>query len=89
MVEALSSSDGMDAVLDLTDLSFVDSSGLSYLVKAKHALGQQGKEVRVVVAGGSVMRAIELTGLTDVLHVVQPTRRDGGVIRIVGGAADS
>jgi anti-sigma B factor antagonist len=71
IVEALSSRDRTLVVFDLTNLSFLDSTGLSHLVKATWALREEGKNVQVVGARGSVLKVIELTGLSEELRIVR------------------
>lgn len=58
-----------EIVLDLSELEFVDSSGLRSMVLAR---GPQG-EGRVVLRSpsSSVMRLLDITGLTDVF-VIEP-----------------
>ena len=58
-----------EIVLDLSELEFVDSSGLRSMVLAR---GPQG-EGRVVLRSpsASVMRLLDITGLTDVF-VIEP-----------------
>jgi anti-anti-sigma factor len=68
-VEPISASRGSDVVFDLTDLTFIDSSGLLALLDAKTALNRNGMEVWVVGAHGSVLRVIEVTGLSEVLNL--------------------
>jgi len=58
-------------VADLSAITFVDSSGISALVRAQSELARRGLELRVVAAaGGPVFRVLELMSLTDVLTVV-------------------
>jgi anti-anti-sigma factor len=78
IVEALSSSDCPQVVFDVTNLSFVDSTGLSYLVKATWVLREEGKDVQLEGARGSVLKVIELTGLADELNMVPPSRGSSG-----------
>ena len=58
-------------IVDLTDVEFLASAGLSVLVAARDAAGA---EVRfVVVAHGAVtVRPLQLTGLTEIIDV-RPT----------------
>ena len=52
-----------DAVLDLTDVNFMDSMGLGVVLKAVNRFSRQGKQLHLVVpAGGNVSRLFELTG---------------------------
>lgn len=60
-------------VLDLTDVVFVDSTGLSSLVRAMKTLQRGGRRLALVVAPGIVARALEVTGLERTLEV-HPSR---------------
>jgi anti-sigma B factor antagonist len=51
--------------LDLTDLAFMDSSGLAVLVRIANQFGP----LRVVGARPLVRRVIEVTGLTEILQL--------------------
>ncbi|MFB9688659.1 STAS domain-containing protein [Amycolatopsis plumensis] len=62
-------------VIDLTAVTFLDSSGLSVLAKA-HATGGQRTTVRVATISDSLAhRAITLTGMDQLLPVF-PSRTD-------------
>lgn len=55
-------------VLDLTDVSFLGSHGLSALLKATEQAQRRREPLRIVVdANRPVIRPIEITGLDDVL----------------------
>ena len=57
-----------EIVLDLRDLTFIDSSALSALVEVRHAVASEGKLFRVRASeDGPVRTAVELTGLGDLL----------------------
>ena len=56
-------------VLDLTDVSFLDSAGLSLLVREHSRCRDHGVPLRVVAATDVVMRPIELTGLDRLLEI--------------------
>jgi anti-anti-sigma factor len=56
--------DGGDLILDLTTVSFIDSSALGALVHAEQRLGRQGRGMAVVAPRGSA--AAELIELTHV-----------------------
>jgi anti-sigma B factor antagonist len=58
-------------VVDLTKVSFLDSSGLNTLVQARRALDTRQVTMRVVVpADGGLRRVFEITRLTEALTVV-------------------
>ena len=59
-------------VIDLRDVTFLDSSGLRVLLAA-HVAGQDGSPpLDVVRARPGVHRVLELTGLDGVFHWVEP-----------------
>jgi anti-sigma B factor antagonist len=65
--------DGAHVVLDLRGLEFMDSSGVRVLVAA-HATAQDGAgrfSVVPAAAGGPVQRVIEISGLEDILDLVE------------------
>jgi anti-sigma B factor antagonist len=53
-----------DVVLDLTDTSFLDSSGLRALIGAQQLFGDDGGNVRLSHPSEPVMRLLEITGLS-------------------------
>jgi anti-anti-sigma factor len=58
-------------VLDLSEVSFLGSSGLAVLVEAREKAQPMGRELRLVCASRIVLRALEATGLRE-LFVVHP-----------------
>ena len=56
-----------DATLDLSDLTFLDSSGMSVLLGAHRRFEAEGRTLRLVGMSSSVRRAVHLAGLEDVL----------------------
>ncbi len=56
-------------VVDLSEVGFVDSSGLGVLIGAHNELQQLGGDIRVVVQP-QVRRILELTRLDDVFTIV-------------------
>lgn len=68
VVEALDEAAGAPVVLDLTEVTFLGSSGLAALVDAVSQARERGGSLRIVVDNARpVIRPIELTGLDDVL----------------------
>ena len=57
-------------VVDLRLLEFIDSTGLSVLVKAHQRAREAGHEFALVKGGPQVQRLLGLTGLADRLTVV-------------------
>lgn len=60
--------DGSVVVLDLADVSFMDSTGLRSVVRAHEDAAASGKRL-AVVASDSVRKLLDLTGLTERLEV--------------------
>jgi anti-anti-sigma factor len=60
-------------VLDLCELEFLDSSGVSLLMRARALLGREERELVVVCPAGPVRRIFEVSGVIDLLTVF-PTR---------------
>ena len=65
-LEAALNSDSPRVLIDLTDLEFIDSTGLQSLVRAKRRAGGDGR-LRVTRGRGEVAAMFELTGLDRVL----------------------
>lgn len=60
-------------VIDLSDLSFLDASGLRPLVGAWSRASAGGRQFTVIRCRPSVRRVFELTGLTGMLGEAVPT----------------
>jgi stage II sporulation protein AA (anti-sigma F factor antagonist) len=59
-----------DVWVDLSEVTFMDSSGLNALVEADQAFAGGNRQLTVICPTGPVRRAIELTGLDRELHVL-------------------
>ena len=62
-------------VVDLCDVSFLDSSGVSVLLRARAVLGREERDLVVVCPPGPVRRILELTGIDDLFAMFDS--RDG------------
>ena len=63
-------SDGATLVtVDLSELAFVDSTGLSVLITALKRLRQQGGEMALRSPTPGTRRVLEITGLTEVFSI--------------------
>jgi anti-sigma B factor antagonist len=58
-------------VLDLRPLEFMDSTGLHVVLAAQQRLRESGRRLALVKGGVQVHRVLELTGLGDVLTIVE------------------
>ena len=54
-------------IIDLTDVPFIDSSGLSVIVGAHTRLADAGAGVRLVVVAPRVAKVLSLTGLDGIV----------------------
>jgi anti-anti-sigma factor len=54
-------------VLDLSELVFMDSSGVNALLRARSLLGRERRELVVICPPGPVRRVLELIGVVDML----------------------
>jgi anti-anti-sigma factor len=59
---------GSQLVLDLTGVSFIDSTGLRLVISTRQRLTEDG-ELALVVADGPVTRLLEITGLDGAFPV--------------------
>jgi anti-sigma B factor antagonist len=79
--EELERTAGADSVVvDLRGLEFIDSTGLSVLVKAHQEAQDSGREFGLVKGGAQVQRLLDLTGLTERLTLADAPEellRDG------------
>ena len=62
-------------VIDLSDLDFIESTGLQVLLRARGLLGREDRSLAVVCPHGPVRRVFELSGLSE-LFVLYETRED-------------
>ena len=62
---------GMDLVLDLSGLTFMDSTGIRFVLQARdHAL-RHGARLLVVPGSERIMRVLELVGLCEQLEFIE------------------
>jgi anti-sigma B factor antagonist len=54
-------------LLDLADVTFIDSTGLCAILTANRELDERHRELRVVKASVQVRRFFELCGITDLI----------------------
>ncbi len=56
-------------IVDLCDVEFLDSSGLSALMRARALLGRDDRALAVICPTGPVSRLFEVAGVTDLLFI--------------------
>lgn len=89
-LDALSAStfhaEKVNAIFDLSDVAFMDSSALRWLLKVQDLADHTGGSLLLVAPdGGSLTRLLSLTGLTD-RFAVFPTKAEAE--RSSSGSAD-
>ena len=55
--------------VDLSQLAFIDSTGLSVLITSLKQLRQQGGDMALRSPGPSTRKVLEITGLTEVFSI--------------------
>ncbi|HZO37233.1 MAG TPA: STAS domain-containing protein [Solirubrobacteraceae bacterium] len=72
VLETLRSGDGDGVVLDLRELTFMDSTGVRAIVAAHQVAQDEGVDLRLVRprAGSVVLRVIEISGIDGALGLV-------------------
>ena len=71
LVELEESGGSPGLVLDLRDLTFIDSTGLSLLINTDRRARKAGRRVTIVSGRGAPRRLLETTGLIERLEVVE------------------
>jgi anti-anti-sigma factor len=69
-IEALIDEGSRQLVVDLSDVSFMDSSGVRALLLARRRLDREGDFWAVVCPDPDIRRVLDLLGVADVLNVV-------------------
>lgn len=62
--------DGVHLVVDALDVTFLDSSGVNALVRARERAGSLGGSLHVVTRSPAVRRVLQITGLEERLGTV-------------------
>jgi anti-sigma B factor antagonist len=64
-------------ILDLLDVTFLDSTALGVLVGALKRCRELGGELHIVVADPRIMKIFEITGLTNVFTIADSLQAAG------------
>ena len=56
-----------NVLVDCTDVTYIDSTGMYVLLQARRALERQGRQMHILNAGDKQRRAFEVIGQTDIL----------------------
>jgi anti-anti-sigma factor len=68
VLDPLVSQPAASVVVNLADVSFMDSSGLRALIRSANAAKEAGGSLVLARASASVTRLLEVTGLIEQLH---------------------
>jgi anti-anti-sigma factor len=63
---------GQMIVLDLSGLSFIDSSGLRLVIDLNERYGGESDRLRVIAGSPAVERLLDIAGLRDRLPLITP-----------------
>lgn len=66
-------------VLDFSQLTFMDSSGIAVILRAERILQQSGAELRIVGCNRQVCRVLELSGLGEMIRDTNDRREECGL----------
>ena len=61
-------------IVDMSEVSFIDSTGLGVLVGAEKQMRDGGHSLRLVVTQPHIIRLLELTGLDEVFTVLSNSK---------------
>lgn len=70
-IDTVFASDSHPLVVDLTESSFMDSTGLKALVMANRKFDENGRPFAIAVSGGPVSRLIDLSGVESSIRIVE------------------
>ena len=69
-LDRVAASDSQMLIIDLRELDFMDSTGLSVLVRAHQRIEEQGRQLAMVKGPQQVQRLLSLTGVAERLTLV-------------------
>ena len=72
LVACLLANTDRDVTLDLGGVTFLDSSGINALIHGYHAFRDAGHTLRTTGEREHVLKVLQLTGITTMLHGDQP-----------------
>ena len=58
-----------DVVIDMTDLEYIDSTGIGVLVGLMKKLRTDGKDIKISNAKDNVKRIFKITGLDQIINM--------------------
>src|SRR5579859_2878409 len=76
MLAISSALDASPIVIDLSDVEFMDSTGLGALVAIRNAAQESGREVHLRRPSSRVQRLLKITGMDNVFAIDDPMEDD-------------
>ncbi len=70
LASAIAECDQETIVVDMSEVEFVDSSGLRVLIEAHQAADEAGRFLKLANPSGPVSRLLEISGVREYLDVV-------------------
>jgi anti-sigma B factor antagonist len=73
LIEGLKRAEASDTkpiLLDLSSVTFIDSTGVRLLVQAHRHLAEIGRRLRISLGDGLVREVVELSGIVEYIEVV-------------------
>jgi anti-sigma B factor antagonist len=75
-------------VVDLCDVSFLDSSGVRVLLHARAVLGRDERDLVVVCPPGPVRRIFEVAGIDDLFAMFESRDEAAAALQPIGSSAE-
>jgi anti-anti-sigma factor len=69
VLRQLSSTSPSDVAIELTEVTFIDSTGVNAIIAAHRALDRRGRTLRVLGASGAARRLFEITGVDRIVEL--------------------
>ncbi len=76
-IDAVIDSGAPEFVVDLVQVSFLDSAGLCVLAAAHRRAGERGIRMRVLASSRAVIRPLQITGLWSLLGASEVSAQSG------------
>lgn len=76
-IDAVIDSGAPEFVVDLVQVTFLDSAGLCVLAAAHRRAGERGMRMRVLASSRAVIRPLQITGLWSLLGASEVSAQSG------------
>jgi anti-sigma B factor antagonist len=69
LIELIDGQGNLFVVLDLEELSFIDSTGIGVLVRALRSVREKGGDLTLTNCRAATLRILEIAGLTEIFGI--------------------